>query len=225
MQTLCILSRKLSNCFSDVKCTLFNSFRSNMYCSTMRYNCTMTAMRRLGIAYNNSLRRLLGIPKHNSASGMFVQLNINSFGELMRSYIHSFMNRLQCSNNLILSVLIYLVKVLCYWYQHQSMYVKWGSTLSSKFQVTNGVRQGGVLSPLLFNVYVNALSELLNKSGTGGNMDGTIINHMLYADDICIVSLSSSGLQKLLNICHDYCELHDLTFNAKYLCVCILVLI
>ena len=37
---------------------------------------------------------------------------------------------------------IYLVKVLCYWYQHQSMYVKWGSTLSSKFQVTNGVRQG-----------------------------------------------------------------------------------
>ena len=48
---------------------------------------------------------------------------------------------------------------------------------------------------------------------------------MLYADDICIVSLSSSGLQQLLNICHDYCELLDLTFNAKNLCVCILVLI
>ena len=63
--------------------------------------------------------------------------------------------------------------------------------------------------------YVNELSELLNKSGIGGNMGGTIINHLLYADDICIVSLSSSGLQKLLNICHDYCELHDLTFNAK----------
>ena len=107
------------------------------------------------------------------------------------------------------------MKVLCYWYQYQSMYVKWGSTLSSKFQVTNGVRQGGVLSPLLFNVYVNELSELLNKSGIGGNMGGTIINHMLYADDICIVSLSSSGLQQLLKICNDYCEVHDLTFNAK----------
>ena len=94
-----------------------------------------------------------------------------------------------------------------------------------KFQVTNGVRQGGVLSPLLFNVYVNELSELLNKSGIGGNTCGTIINHMLYADDICIVLLSSSGLQQLLNICHDYCELHDLTFNAKNLCVCILVFI
>ena len=58
---------------------------------------------------------------------------------------------------------IYLVKLLCYWYQHQSMYVKWGSTPSSKFQVTNGVRQGGVMSLLLFIVYVNELSELLNN--------------------------------------------------------------
>ena len=30
---------------------------------------------------------------------------------------------------------------------------------------------------------------------------------------ICIVSLSSSGLQQLLNICSDYCELHELTYN------------
>ena len=54
-----------------------------MYCSTMWYNCTVTAMRRLRIAYNNSLRRLLGIPKHNSASRMFVRLNIKSFGEFV----------------------------------------------------------------------------------------------------------------------------------------------
>ena len=38
---------------------------------------------------------------------------------------------------------------------------------------------------------------------------------MLYADEICIISLSSSGLQQLLNICSDYSELHDPTFNAK----------
>ena len=63
------------------------------------------------------------------------------------------------------------------------MYVKWGSTMLSKFQVTNGVRQGAVLSPLLFDAYVNELSELLNKSGIGGNLDGTIINHMLCSED------------------------------------------
>ena len=38
---------------------------------------------------------------------------------------------------------------------------------------------------------------------------------MLYADDICIISLSSVDLQQLLNICSGYSELHDLTFNAK----------
>ena len=47
-----------------------------MYCSTMWYNGTVTAMRKLRITYNNSLRRLLGIPKYNSASEMFVQFNI-----------------------------------------------------------------------------------------------------------------------------------------------------
>ena len=95
------------------------------------------------------------------------------------------------------------------------MYIKWGSTFSGKFHVTNDVRQGGVLSPPLFNVYVNELSECLNKSCIGGSMNGTIINHMLYADDICIISLSSAVLQQLLNICSGYNELHDLTFNAK----------
>ena len=95
------------------------------------------------------------------------------------------------------------------------MYIKWGSTFSGKFHVTNGVRQGGVLSPLLFNVYVNELTDCLNKSSIGGSMNGTIINHMLYADDICIISLCSAGLQQLLNMCSGYSELHDLTFNAK----------
>ena len=68
------------------------------------YNCTVTAMRRLRIVYNNSLRRLFGIPMHNySASGIFAQLNFKSFGELLRSYINSLMNRLQSSNNLSLT--------------------------------------------------------------------------------------------------------------------------
>ena len=48
----------------DMKCTLFKSFCSNMYCSTIWYNGTVTAMRKLRIAYNNSFRRLLGIPNY-----------------------------------------------------------------------------------------------------------------------------------------------------------------
>ena len=76
-----ISSRKFAKCSPDVKFTLFKSFCPNMYCSTMWYNGTVTAMRKLRIAHNNSLRRLLGIPNYNSASELFVQLNIKSFGE------------------------------------------------------------------------------------------------------------------------------------------------
>ena len=67
-----------------------------MYCSTMWYNCTITAIKKLRISYNNSLRRLLNIPKHDSAREMFVHLNIKSFDKLIKNYIYSFMNKLQC---------------------------------------------------------------------------------------------------------------------------------
>ena len=59
------------------------------------------------------------------------------------------------------------------------------------------------------------LAYNLVKTGIGGSIDGKFVNHMIYADDLCVISLSSSGLQSLLNICTDYCQLHDLTFNAK----------
>ena len=59
-------------------------------------------MKNLKIAYNNSLRRLLGLPSHNSASDMFVNLNIPSFGELLRKYVYMFRNRLESSENSII---------------------------------------------------------------------------------------------------------------------------
>ena len=113
------------------------------------------------------------------------------------------------------NVPMYLIKILCYWYQHQLMSVRWGYSISNVFNVTNGVRQGGILSPKLFNIYIDGLSNILNNSLIGGSLGGKCINHMLYADDLCIVSLSSAGLQKLLSICDEYCASHSITFNVK----------
>ena len=61
----------------------------------------------------------------------------------------------------------YIMRILCYWYAHQTMCVRWGSSISSSFRVSNGVRQGGILSPHLFNVYVDDLSQILNRCRTG----------------------------------------------------------
>ena len=58
-------------------------------------------MKNLKVAYNNGLRRLLGLSSHDSASDMFVNLNIPSFGELLRKYVYSFRNRSETSDNVI----------------------------------------------------------------------------------------------------------------------------
>ena len=49
----------------------------------------------------------------------------------------------------------------------------------------------------------------------GGSLGSKRINHLLYADNLCIVSLSSVGLQQLLSICDKYCASHSLTFNER----------
>ena len=85
------------------------------------------------------------------------------------------------------------------------MIVQWGSYLSNIFFVTNGVRQNGILSPMLFNIYIDSLSDILSNSTIGDSIGGIRVNHMLYADDLCIISLSSAGLQQLLVHCDNYC--------------------
>ena len=44
---------------------------------------------------------------------------------------------------------------------------QWGATNSTQFTVANGVKQGGIISPILFNVYMDDLSIALNSSGIG----------------------------------------------------------
>ena len=64
---------------------------------------SVTAMKKLKTAYNNGLRGLPNLPKYNSASEMFVNLNIPSFGELLRKFVFSFKSAIMNSDNLLYS--------------------------------------------------------------------------------------------------------------------------
>ena len=56
------------------------------------------------------------------------------------------------------------------------MSVGWGCSISNVFNATNGVRQSGILSPKLFNIYINGLSIILNNSLIGGSLGGKRIH-------------------------------------------------
>ena len=68
------------------------------------------------------------------------------------------------------------------------MVVRWSTTISTEFTVANGVKQGRIISPILFNMYMDDHSIALNNSGIGGYLGDAFLNHLCYADDICLNS-------------------------------------
>ena len=105
---------------------------------------------------------------------------------------------------------IMLVRILLFWNTKQTMCVKWGNCMSDYFYVSNGVRPGEILSPKLYSVYVDDLSDYLVKS----QIDNVCVNNVMYADDICLMAPSPAALQKLINICYDFSLQNNLTFNS-----------
>ena len=84
---------------------------------------------------------------------------------------------------------------------------------SDPFVVSQGVRQGGVLSPFLFNIYVDDLIKQLELSGTGCRVNEGYIGAILYADDLLLLSASIYGLQHMLDICYLYGLNNSIVFN------------
>jgi len=76
------------------------------------------------------------------------------------------------------------------------------------------VKQGGVLSPVLFCVYVDDLLVRLSKIGVGCFIGRTFIGALAYADDIVLVAPSASALRKMLAVCDEYAE-YCMSFNAQ----------
>ena len=109
---------------------------------------------------------------------------------------------------------ICLVKVLVCWYRKCNAVVRWNGRISRAFYILAGVRQGGILSPLLFAVYIDGLVAQLQASGFGCKLHGLYVGCILYADDIILLAHTSYTLQKMLDICNSDITALDLHFNV-----------
>ena len=107
------------------------------------------------------------------------------------------------------------VKILIYWYSHLQSAILWNSVLGESFKVFSGVRQGGVLSPYLFALYINDLIDDVKNSGYGIHIGSVFIGCILYADDILLLSGSCTGLQQMVDICAKYGKTWDICFNSS----------
>ena len=105
------------------------------------------------------------------------------------------------------------LNVIIYWYLNMSSVVKWNNVISRSFRVTSGVRQGGILSPRLFVVYVDDLIIALRQSGIGCHIVNQFIAAIMYADDLALLAPTRSALQNLLDICQAYGQKLCITYN------------
>ena len=109
----------------------------------------------------------------------------------------------------------YILRILVFWYENQTMNVRWGKQMSNSFNVSNGVRQGGILSSYFFNVYIDDLSKRLNKFRIGCVLGDSLLNHLMYADDLVLISPSTYGMSKLIEECQKYGLEFDIKFNSN----------
>ena len=107
------------------------------------------------------------------------------------------------------------LEIIISWYDGLRCRVKWGESYSPWFSITAGVRQGGVLSPDFYCIYVDGLLQQLKQLKKGCHFMGHFAAALFYADDMCILSPSIKGLESLLSVCEKYCAQWDINLNAK----------
>ena len=110
--------------------------------------------------------------------------------------------------------LCFLLSVM-YLYLNMSCTVKWNEKMSGSFDIPTGTKQGGILSPDFFSMYMHDLIERLKLCGFGCDVIQMCISCIFFADDVVLLSPSRHGLQQLLNICATYCKEYCLDFNVK----------
>ena len=104
------------------------------------------------------------------------------------------------------------------WYNKLFVTVKWNDSYSDSWKVDSGVRQGGILSPILFNFYVNSIIVSLRELDLGCHLHGLFLGCIMYADDLLLLSASVQALQLMLDRCGVVGSELGITFNVSKSC-------
>ena len=98
-------------------------------------------------------------------------------------------------------------------YQNVYYAVKVDGTISGKISSNVGVKQGCVLSPILFNLFLADLPSIFDENCDPVNIQSNPLSCLMFADDVVLMSESAEGLQKCLDKLSIYCSKWDLVVN------------
>ena len=107
------------------------------------------------------------------------------------------------------------LRIVMYMYLNMKSRCQWRGKFSDYFDVLTGTKQGGVISPRIFALYMDDLIERLRKRGFGCHLINVFMACLFYADDLCLIAPTRGAMQEMLSICQDYCSEFCLTFNVK----------
>ena len=107
-----------------------------------------------------------------------------------------------------------IIRLLFDSYSRQFVYTRWNSALYP-IPMENGVKQGGVLSPILFCIYFDELLKRIERTGIGCHIGHHFYGGLGYADDVVWISPTVCGLQLLISTCEKFATEHNVTFNSR----------
>ncbi len=87
--------------------------------------------------------------------------------------------------------------------------------MSGQFVVVNGAKQGVVLSPLLFAVYIDRLLIRLEETGVGCHMGIRFIGKLAFADDLNLLTPTLSVLKILIDVYEKYAKEFNIKFSGS----------
>ena len=112
-----------------------------------------------------------------------------------------------------------LFSIIENWLNKSLACVRWGTTFSNFFRLFAGVRQDGVLSPILFAIYINDLIvNVTSHDACGKLLYIFCVSIFLYADDIILLSPSVGKLHLLLTYCEHEQDFLEMSINTKNSC-------
>ena len=107
-----------------------------------------------------------------------------------------------------------VIIVLMFVYQEQTAWVKWADARSNCFRVTNGTRQGSVLSPIFFADYIDDLLLELRKLEVGCLIGGMFVGVAGFANDLILIAPCRSAMVQMLDKCESITSQNNLIFST-----------